>query len=145
MSTLIEAPPGAPQFASDAPRGRVLVVQDDSATRQDLKICLEAVGYQVTGVFGHIATLAYIRTGAFDAVVTDAQLKGGRAFEVISFARRRLGGHAPVLVLSGLKHERSERKAVQFGASACLSKPVEGQEVAGTLNDLMDRRLSATA
>jgi DNA-binding response OmpR family regulator len=118
-------------------KSRVLVIDDNKTARAELKAGLQADGYEVTAVGGKIEAFAFLRTGSYDAVITNVQLRGGIGFEVIEFARRRSRPGTPVLVLSSLKQERAARRAMQVGATEYIAHPASPDEVVSKLRTLV--------
>lgn len=128
---------------------RILVVDDESSSREGLRRLLEAWDYQtVTAASGQEA-LDQLSDPSISAVITDLVMPGLSGIDLV---RRIREEHTlPVIVLSGQGTIELAVEAIQQGASDFLEKPVEPeklklllQKLSGTL-DLIEenRRLRA--
>ncbi len=128
---------------------RILVVDDESSSREGLRRLLEAWDYQaVTAASGEEA-LTLLSDPSISAVITDLVMPGLSGIDLV---RRIREEHTlPVIVLSGQGTIEVAVEAIQQGATDFLEKPVEPeklrlllQKLSGTL-DLIEenRRLRA--
>lgn len=118
--------------ATDRPRGRVLIVDDDPVCRELCRICLASAGYRVATARCAGAGIVRLRSFRADAVVSDWNLPDPAARDRLFRSCRRVCGVAdpsrpaqPVLILMsaalpascGLSFER---------VSGWLDKPFTG-------------------
>lgn len=107
---------------------RILVVEDDPAVAKVLEVALRRSGHEP-----HMAKDFPSAKAAFaqdwDAIILDLNLPGGSGLELLRHLRRELGKSTPVLVLSGLKQERSAVEALALGAQEYLTKPFSPGEL----------------
>ncbi len=107
------------------PRGRVLVVDDDSATRDILHRLLADDGHTVLPAGGAADALAALaRTPAPDLVLLDLVLPDGSGLDVLAAAEG-----VPVIVISGQDDHTSLEGAVRAGAENVIPKPFDGRLV----------------
>jgi chemotaxis family two-component system sensor histidine kinase/response regulator PixL len=103
----------------------VLVVENDSATRQVIGTLLRQEGHVVEEARDGREALDRLRAGLRpDGIVLDLLLPrvGGRQFRAEQLCDPALRT-IPVLVLSG--EPGAPREAAEMGAAACLGKPVD--------------------
>lgn len=96
----VRVPIGRPDTPRDAPRFRVLLVEDD---RLDAKTIERYIGdtYGVTRVESIAEAEAQFEKGGFDAVLLDLSLPDGHGFELIEKMRYVHGAREPVVVITG--------------------------------------------
>ncbi len=107
---------------------RILVVEDDPTVARVVELALRRGGYEVALARDYLEAQRFLED-AWDAVVLDINLPGGSGLDLLRFLRRRLGRSTPVLVLSGLKQERTILEALALGAQDFLTKPFSPLEL----------------
>jgi CheY-like chemotaxis protein len=106
--------------ATDA-RTRVLVVDDDLASRILVAILLEKGGYSPTAVGTVSRALERIESAGTDVVVTDLIMPGRGGLELLESLRER-ARHTPVIVMTGSDDEELAGRALDLGAEVVLGK-----------------------
>jgi len=113
---------------------RVLVVDDEPAVGEVVRLALEHMGCQVTtattGAEG--VELFRVRRGQFDLVLLDLMLPGMSGAQVFR-ALRALDPVAPVLLMSGHSDEATEADLLAAGALRLLRKPFTLAELAAAV------------
>jgi CheY-like chemotaxis protein len=104
--------------ATDA-RTRVLVVDDDLASRILVAILLEKGGYSPTAVGTVSRALERIESAGTDVVVTDLIMPGRGGLELLESLRER-ARHTPVIVMTGSDDEELAGRALELGAEVVL-------------------------
>ncbi|HMA37457.1 MAG TPA: response regulator [Chloroflexia bacterium] len=90
-----------PPVVNGHPAGQILVVEDDSSTRDLLRHSLESDGWDVVVAADGPAALEQARTHPPDLVLLDLMLPGMDGFQVLAGLRQIPGGPAiPVVVLT---------------------------------------------
>ncbi|HEX8796599.1 MAG TPA: response regulator transcription factor [Polyangiaceae bacterium] len=108
--------------SSEAPRRRVLVVEDDASIMLGLRINLEAEGYTVLSAEDGEQGLAMARAEQPDLVILDVMLPLLNGFQVLQALRRE--GHAmPIIVLSARTGEMDKVTGLELGAEDYVAKP----------------------
>jgi CheY-like chemotaxis protein len=109
-------------------RERILVVDDDAATREVMSEVLTEAGFVVeTAADGYEALWLAARHSP-DIVVSDLSMPGIDGVELV----RRLHAFAPVPVIltTGLEETRDlMTTATDYGAVACLKKPMKPDDL----------------
>lgn len=111
---------------AERPRGRVLVVEDDDATRMFLEDVLTPEGYAVRTAADGAAGLEILRSWRPDAVVLDVMMPDVDApvFRAVQFDSPEIAD-VPVLLLSATRPERLEAIARDLGTADWLPKPFD--------------------
>ncbi|WP_448568269.1 response regulator transcription factor [Thermus sp.] len=107
---------------------RVLLVEDDPLVARILEVALSRAGHEV-----HLAkdfpTAKARLAEPWDAIVLDLNLPGGFGLDLLRHLRQDLGKGTPVIILSGLKQERTILEAMRLGAQDYLTKPFSPGEL----------------
>jgi CheY-like chemotaxis protein len=117
----------------------ILIADDEEGIRDLFRFTLEPLGVEVFTATDGWEALEAVRARSFDLVILDVhmpRLSGPEALVKI----RELRPTQRVLVVSSSSDASHafEQRASEFGASACLYKPVELDELLGAI----DRALS---
>ncbi|MGE5414410.1 MAG: response regulator [Syntrophomonadaceae bacterium] len=106
-------------------RGRLLLVEDDEASRGALSALLDAEGYVVltAGTLGEAD--AALEAGAPALVVLDVMLPDGDGAAWLARCRARAARMPPVVALTGVTRREDVRRIRESGARTVLSKPVD--------------------
>jgi len=123
------------------PPRKVLVVDDDGATRQFLSMVLEAAGYQTTvSADGPDALVAGQDNGPFDAIVTDVMMPQMRGYELARRVRQ-IQPDIKVLYVTGYSEALFAEKPRLWEHEAFLEKPCSPEGVLQALSGLEEPRL----
>lgn len=109
---------------SDSGIQKILVVEDDDAVRQSLRILLEGEGFQVIGAPDGERVVQTVRDQAIDLVITDILMPQREGLETIQ-ALRKHDRQLPIIAISGAAHLEYLVAAQQFGARRTFQKPFE--------------------
>jgi two-component system OmpR family response regulator len=117
---------------------RVLIVEDEAATRSLLERGLREELFHVEGVAD--ATSAELRalSGAFDAIVLDVVLPDHDGFTVCRRLRTR-GVDTPILLLTGRNGLADRVRGLDVGADDYLAKPFAFEELVARLRAVTRR------
>ena len=148
-ATVGAAPPIAPQSVAGESWGRsdastVVLVDDDTDTREQLTELLEDQGYRVlTAHDGADALEKLMQTALPHLIILDLNMPGLNGAD---FAHRLLlnptFGRVPVLVVSGSPTGRQQ--AALLGADAFLEKPLRCDVLLEHVSHLVEGRLQCT-
>jgi putative two-component system response regulator len=107
---------------------RVLVVDDDDATRAITQAMVRAQGHEVESASDGIEGLAKLRLGV-DLVLLDVVMPGMDGFEVCRRIRRDpAAADVPVIMLTSMASRDDRLRAVDAGANDFIAKPVDETE-----------------
>ena len=126
-------------------RPRLLIADDDEATRRLLSTCLDELGYDTTCVEDGAAALKSIEANEFDVLVTDIQMPGMDGIELTTKAKQ-LKPRLPIIILSTSGDAATSLEAIRAGAYCHLAKPVNAEQLSlfierAMLTDRLEREL----
>jgi len=122
---------------------RVLVVDDETDTRELLTFILEQAGAKVTAVSSAAAALAALLETMPDVVLSDigmAEMNGYSLMRQIRSLRPEQSGHIPAIALTAYAGEYNQRQAIAAGFQQHLSKPVEPEALVKAIAQLLRQR-----
>ncbi|KAA3607925.1 MAG: sigma-54-dependent Fis family transcriptional regulator [Planctomycetota bacterium] len=121
---------------------RILVVEDDEAHGEALRLALETDGHQVEGAKDAESALDRLRAREFDLVVSDLVLGRQDGLSLLREARR-LDPELSVFLITGHGSVETAVAAMREGAADFLAKPVNIVELRTRVGrELEKRRLS---
>lgn len=127
-----EPPPASAveAFAIRLPGTRVLVVDDDAATRELVCDLFERAEASVTTTDSAAAALAAFEHNAWDVLIADIGLPGEDGLSLIRRIRSAASGrHLPAIALSAYTRSQDRDAAHAAGFTAFVGKPAEPQEL----------------
>ena len=115
---------------------RILLADDDTAIRELTELLLTRQGHQVIAVASGQEALRALEKEAFDVILLDDEmprLSGAEtAKRIRALEKSSAGGNAKhqfILSLSGNNTEADQRRMIEAGIDACLSKPFYAEEL----------------
>ncbi len=108
----------------NAPKGKMLVVDDDDDFRESMALEFEDRGYQVIGAPDHRTALGMAAVHKPPFGVVDLRLQGERGLEVLKDLVERLPG-IRIVVLTGYGSIATAIEAIKIGAVHYLTKPCD--------------------
>jgi two-component system, NtrC family, nitrogen regulation response regulator NtrX len=115
---------------------KVLVIDDESAIRDSLKMILEYEDYQFVGAAGGQDGLAAVQRERPDVVLLDIKMPGMDGIEVLK-QLHALDETLPVVMISGHGTTQTAVEAVRSGAVDFLDKPLSSERVIVTLQNVL--------
>jgi two-component system OmpR family response regulator len=140
----MNAPDLADSFNPGRPAPRILVIEDDLETAEEIAACLAASGYEVAKRFDGPAGLEAAMTQSFDAITLDRMLPGLDGLAVVK-ALHDLGWEAPVLMVSALSDVDDRVDGLRAGGDDYLIKPFAPKELVARLEVLLRRHRRSEA
>lgn len=124
---------------------KILIVEDDPAVRDVLKIALEREGMTVEAVGdGEAALKSFGSAGSLDLVILDIMLPDTDGITLCQELRR--SSDVPVIMLTAREGERNVVLGLEVGADDYVIKPVGPAEVVSRVRaNLRRRRMDAQA
>ncbi len=119
---------------------RVLVIEDDAQTAQELQAALSDHGHQVELADNGRAGLLRAVGDNFDVIVLDRMMPGGLDGLAVLSTLRTAGIGTPVLILSALSAVDERVRGLRAGGDDYLSKPFDFIELTARLDALLRRR-----
>lgn len=113
---------------SPIPEMRVLIVDDDTATRLLLKKVISNEGYRVDEASSAEFALALVSQNKYHVIVTDITMPGKDGLELLAEVKKR-DPMTQVVMLTGEVTMSRTLQALELGATDFLLKPVEVEEL----------------
>ena len=115
----------------------VMVVEDNAALLELLRRTLDRAGFTVVIAANGQEAVSRFMENSVDIVVTDAMMPGIDGFELIRILTKMAPG-LPIAAISGLDDtQKFQDLALQSGAKAVVSKPVNRAELVSVVERLM--------
>lgn len=127
---------------SDAPQGRVLVVDDDDIFLRVCVAVLRRAGLAVDPVSSANEALERIRAFRYDAIVSDIRMPGADGITLLRTARS-LDATVPFVLMTGAPTVESAISAVDHGAARYLQKPFDVDQFVNVVTEAVARRVGA--
>jgi len=145
LSTQAQPPelePPRHRVTTEAPLSnlQILLVDDETDTREFQTILLEQSGATVTAVASGLEALQALERFTPDLLVSDigmAEMDGYMLIEQIRLRQYDAGGTMPALALTAYAGASEQRKALESGFQAHLTKPVEPEALVKAIISLL--------
>jgi two-component system nitrogen regulation response regulator NtrX len=121
------------------PKSRVLVIDDEAAIRDSLRMTLEYAGYEFVGAATGQEGLALAEREAPDVVLLDIKMPGMDGMDVLT-RLRSMNDTVPVIMISGHGTTGTAVEAIKKGAADFLDKPFESTDrLLVTINNALEQ------
>jgi two-component system, cell cycle response regulator len=118
----------------------VLVIEDDPLNRKLVHALLSLGGYAILEAADAEAGLAIARENPPDCIIMDLRLPGMDGFGATRLLKQDPVLKAvPVIALTAFAMGGDERKAIEAGCDAYITKPIENARFMGTITTLLQR------
>jgi two-component system nitrogen regulation response regulator NtrX len=121
------------------PKPRILVIDDEAAIRDSLRMTLEYEGYEFIGAATGQEGLALAERDAPDIVLLDVKMPGMDGIEVLE-RLRNMNESVPIVVVSGHGTISTAVEATKKGAFDFIEKPFASERVLVSLRNALDSR-----
>jgi EAL domain-containing protein (putative c-di-GMP-specific phosphodiesterase class I) len=123
-SSSSDAPPRSEPRHAVAPRGRVLIVDDDPTQIRSIGRVLRSRGYEVDSASNGQEAVERLGPDAYDVVLSDISMPGMDGIQLLQIVREKCID-VPVVLVTGEPAVSTAVKALEFGAFHYLTKPLE--------------------
>lgn len=135
-------------FGALTGNGRVLVVDDEPAVRNIVRMILEKAGYEVLEAENGEAAIEALNTGenrlVLDVVICDIRMPKINGVQAIEYFQHQYP-HVPIIVLTAYPETQMAVSFMRSGVSDYLIKPVDAQKLRDAVESAMERRQVAWA
>src|SRR3954466_7134592 len=121
------------------PKSRILVIDDEVAIRDSLRMMLEYEGYEFIGAATGQEGLTLAEREAPDLVLLDVKMPGMDGLDVLE-RLRRMNESLPVVVVSGHGTISTAVEATKKGAFDFIEKPFASERVLVIIRNALDQR-----
>ncbi|HQP36108.1 MAG TPA: sigma-54 dependent transcriptional regulator [Polyangiaceae bacterium] len=122
----------------NAPKERILAVDDSPDTLEVLRRNLTSHGYQVLTVQSVAEAVHVLEHDPIDVVVTDLKMPGASGLELVRHVRENLK-NTEVLMITGYPTVEGAVEAVKSGANDYLAKPFTDDELLAAVRKAFDK------
>ncbi len=112
---------------------RVLLVEDNAINQEIARELLESVGLQVELAHNGQEALDYLDSASCDAVLMDLQMPVMDGFTATAQIRQRISPDLPIIAMTANALVGDRERSLEAGMNAHLTKPIDVQELYGTL------------
>jgi two-component system KDP operon response regulator KdpE len=123
-------------------RGRLLIVDDESAIRWALRKTLQDMNFEIVEAESGEQSIALVRTIRFDALLLDVGMPGMNGIEVCKKIRK-LAPLVGIVMLTVKSAEEDKIEALDAGADDYITKPFHVRELAARLRAIVRRSNAA--
>ncbi len=118
-------PPPEAIDSQNAPRRRILIVEDHPLNLKLLRDLFEAHGYETLETGDGLEALNLARQSRPDLILMDLQLPDISGLEVTRWLRREAGTkNIPIIAVTAFAMREDEKKALDSGCDAYIAKPI---------------------
>ena len=117
---------------------KVLLVDDEKEFVESLSERLELRNVESKVAYDGEQALEALKTGEPDVMVLDLRMPGIDGIEVLRTVKKNHPDVA-IVILTGHGTDKDEKEALRLGASAYLKKPVDVDQLVGTLHKAWNR------
>lgn len=123
--------------ASDQPRGRILVVDDDPTYSEYVRRVLSSGGFDVGHQPDAESALTRVQAEQWDLLIADIELPRMNGLELLGRARELVPG-LPVAILTGYASVDYEVSAMSGAAAEFMQKPVHKPDLIARAAELIE-------
>ncbi len=125
--------------ATDAPRPKVLIVDDEAGLREMLVFGLTDRGYDVSVAADGDAGISMVETRPFDLVVSDIMMPGTSGVEVLKRIKE-VQPTTEVIMATGFATLETAIESMKSGAYDFIPKPYELDQLCAVFGRALERR-----
>ncbi len=117
---------------------KVLIIEDEPALQETLKLNLELEGYRVDTLSTGLNAISYIKTFSPDLILLDIMLPGLSGPEIYKELKDR-AMHIPVIFLTAKNDVKDKIEGLKLGADDYITKPFDLEELLLRINIVLKR------
>ena len=140
LSRQASAPTDPASVPTPCPPANVLLIEDNDDARESLRAFLEHEGHRVAETADGTSGLDRDETMKPDIVLIDIGLPGLDGYEVARRIRARRGTDPILVAITGYGQIDDQRRSLEAGFDAHLTKPVSPDQLTGLLGTLAHSR-----
>lgn len=124
----------------------ILVADDDRVFSRLICERLSRHGFQAMAVFDATQAVVLAMRQPFEAILLDISMPGGTGVEVLKRLKASLKTNlTPVIVITANEGDEVQAIIQSLGAERYLRKPLEFEELASVLHEVLDKRSPAAS
>jgi two-component system nitrogen regulation response regulator NtrX len=118
-------------------KARILVIDDEAAIRDSLRMIIEYEGYEFIGASSGPEGITLFERESPDLVFLDIKMPGMDGFEVLE--RLKTAADAPIVMISGHGTGATGADAIRRGAFDFIDKPPDTDRILVTIRNALER------
>jgi DNA-binding response OmpR family regulator len=121
-------------------RNRVLVVDDDVATAEVVRLCLEQEGFSVWTATDSLSASRAVAAGHLDLILLDVMLPDIDGWELCAMIRSLPDpgiSKTPIVMLTSRSKEEDRIRGLRAGADDYITKPFDPDEIVRKVRNLL--------
>jgi DNA-binding NtrC family response regulator len=107
---------------------RILLAEDDDATRKGIVMFLRAEGYEINAVSGGMEALTSLQRESYDLIISDIRMPGMDGLTMLNRLRQQ-GVQTSILMITAYATVEEAVRALHAGADDYLTKPLNLDEL----------------
>ncbi len=117
-------------------RIRILLAEDNPLNQKFAVTLLKKAGYSVDAVGNGRMAIEALQRSSYDLILMDVQMPEVNGFEATKAIRMREGDrmHTPIIAMTAYAMKGDREQCLQAGMDDYIAKPIEPQELFGTIN-----------
>jgi two-component system response regulator AtoC len=121
------------------PQATILVADDDTVIRSNLRLLLQSEGYRVLDAADGLAAAAALEAGSVSLVLLDLKMPGCGGLDLLRKYQEQLED-TPVIVITALGGSGAAIEAMKLGAYDYITKPFDLDEVLFTVRRALTQK-----
>jgi signal transduction histidine kinase len=119
----------------------ILVVEDSRTQAEQVRLILEAEGFQVHIAGTAEAALQMLGTFRFDLVLSDIMMPGMSGYDLCKSIKLERQDATPIILLTTLNDPLDIIRGLESGADNFLTKPCDPKQLVGRIRDVLENGL----
>jgi FixJ family two-component response regulator len=117
----------------------VYIVDDDAGLRESLHALLECYDFKVEEHASGDSFISHYRNGGKGCLILDLHMPTPDGLQVIRELRGPMKSDLPVILITGRDSKGLRERALAAGADSFMAKPLDVDQLLGTINSLIAR------
>lgn len=115
---------------------KILAVDDDLFSLENLSITLENCGYSADTVYNAEDALKHLDNTRYDLAIVDIKLPDKSGLDIVEYAKKN-NLNTGFILITGYSDEEAIIKALRLGVNELLKKPYDEDQLLSTINKLL--------
>jgi len=129
----------------EAPKPKVIIVDDDRDTREMLTLALELEGFEVSQAANGLRLISAMHVDRPDVILLDVMMSWIDGFELCRAIKKNEDfADIPVVFISARKSIEDERAGMEAGAVDYFAKPLDVDRLIARMREILGARAAAT-
>jgi CheY-like chemotaxis protein len=111
-------------------KNKVLVVEDDTVTKNFLSQLIERLGYKVDSCENGLEAIKKIKSFKPDLILSDVLMPECSGLQLLNYIQKKTPSNIPIVLISSLDLSEMEGVAKEVGAVGFIPKPPREDKIA---------------